>query len=32
VTSPPCAPALTLRNQPKATRISVRVTPSTTCP
>ena len=31
VTSPPCARTLTLRNQPGATTVSVRVTPST-CP
>jgi endoglycosylceramidase len=32
ITSPPCAPTLTLRNQPGATTISVHVTPSTSCP
>jgi endoglycosylceramidase len=32
VTSPPCTSTLTLHNQPKATTISVRVTPSMTCP
>ena len=32
ITSPACAPMLTLRNEKGANRISVHVTPATTCP